>query len=255
MSDNIPNEPGKRLDRIVSERNDDNPLSSFPKAQGGQSTVQTPAMPRKTAATPTPAPPPAKPKESPYKNLKFGPAFWTVTGMLSLVVNGILLGILLVMGRYLGILHFTTNDMGTGLVGGLFSNFERMDAATIITNIPVDAQIPLDITVPVQTTTEITLANEVVIPKAHVRINTPNLNIDSNAQVTLPAGTPLTVNLNFTLPVQTSISIHLDVPVKIPLKDTELHTPFVGLQEVIRPLYCMLEPDAKRIDMVTFVCR
>lgn len=254
MSENIPNMPGKRLDKIVTEAKDDG-YGRLPKAPGLQPTEQNPEVSRQPLPTSQPTPPPTQPKESPYKNLKFGPAFWNVTGTLSLIVNCVLIGVLLVMGQYLGILHFTSNDIASGLVGGLFANFERMDAATIETVIPVETEIPLDITVPVQTTTEITLANQVTIPKAHVRINTPNLNIDSDAEVTLPAGTPLTVNLSFNLPVKTQIPISLKVNVKIPLNNTELHTPFVGLQEVIRPLYCILEPNALRIDMKTPVCR
>ena len=134
------------------------------------------------------------------------------------------------------------------LLSGLYSNFEKMDRATIETVIPVDAQIPLDITVPVQTTTQITLSETVNIPNAQVVINTGGLNINSTARVTLPAGTPLTVNLNFDLPVQDTIPIHLEVPVKIPMASTELHEPFVGLQDVVRPLYCLVEPNATSLD-------
>jgi len=249
MSNNVPNEPGERMERIVSESKGEEVYSRLPKAKGTQ--AQTPAAPRQAPSFSTPPP---EPKRTSYKDLKFGPAFWNVTGVLSLVVNGILIAIILILFRYLGFLHFTSNDIGTGLVGGLFTNFEKMDAATIRSNIPVDVQIPLDIVVPVQTTTQITLAQEAVIPNAHVRITTPNVNINSDAEVTLPAGTALTVSLNFSLPVQTSIPVHLDVPVNIPLNATELHEPFVGLQEVIRPLYCILEPGAKRLDLITSVC-
>lgn len=249
MSNNVPNDPGKRLDKIVSESKGDDVYSHLPKAK--QITTQTPVAPRQA---PSFSAPPVESKQTSFKNLRFGPAFWNVTGVLSLVVNGILIAVLLILFRYLGSLHFTSNDVSASLVGGLFRNFEKMDAATIRANIPVDAQIPLDIIVPVQTTTEITLAQEIVIPSAHVRISTPNVNIDSDATVTLPAGTPLVVNMNFSLPVRTSIPVHLDVPVNIPMNATELHEPFVGLQEVIQPLYCILEPDAKRIDLVTDVC-
>jgi len=249
MSNNVPNDPGERLERIVSESKDEEAYSRLPKVK--EPNVQTYTVDRQAPSFSTSQP---EPEKTSYKDLKIGPAFWNVTGVLSLVVNGILLAIILILFRYLGLLHFTSNDIGTGLVGGFFTNFEKMDAATIRTNIPVDAQIPLDIVVPVQTTTQITLAQEVIIPNAHVRITTPNVNINSDAEVTLPAGTPLSVNLNFSLPVKTSIPIHLDVPVNIPLNTTELHEPFVGLQEVIRPLYCILEPNAKRIDLVTGVC-
>lgn len=181
------------------------------------------------------------------RGLKFGPPFWTVTGILSLVVNGILIAVLLVLMNMLGQLQGlqgTASNLGASVLGGMYSNFEKMDRATIKTVIPVDAQIPLDITVPVQTTTQITLAEAVNIPNAQVVINTGGLNINSNARVTLPAGTPLMVNLDFNLPVQATIPVHLEVPVNIPMAETELHEPFVGLQEVVRPWYCMVEPNA-----------
>jgi hypothetical protein len=132
----------------------------------------------------------------------------------------------------------------SGLLGGLYSNFVKMDQAKIATTIPVDAVIPLNIEVPVQKTTQITLAETAVIPNAHVRINTGEVNINANAVVTLPAGTPLMVSLNFPLNVQNSIPVHLDVPVDIPLSQTELHEPFVGLQQVVKPWYCLIEPNA-----------
>jgi len=144
----------------------------------------------------------------------------------------------------LGAIQSTANDQAAGLLGGLYTNFVKMDQATISSTIPVDAVIPLNITVPVQATTQISLAERVVIPNAHVRINTGGLNIDADAVVTLPANTPLTVNLNFPLQVQNSIPIHLDVPVNIPLNHTELHEPFVGLQKVVEPWYCLIEPNA-----------
>jgi hypothetical protein len=134
------------------------------------------------------------------------------------------------------------------LLSGLYTNFEKMDRASIDTVIPVDAQIPLNITVPVQKTTQITLSETVNIPNAQVVINTGGLNINSTARVTLPAGTPLTVNLNFDLPVQASIPIHLEVPVHIPMAETQLHEPFVGLQEVVEPIYCFVEPSALNLD-------
>jgi hypothetical protein len=33
----------------------------------------------------------------------------------------------------------------------------------------------------------------------------------------------------------------LDVPVDIPLSQTELHEPFVGLREVVEPYYCLVQ--------------
>ena len=83
-----------------------------------------------------------------------------------------------------------------------------------------------------------------LFPTRVVRINTSSIDIDAPANVTLPAGTKLTVGLNFDLQVQDTIPIHVDVPVNIPLVQTDLHEPFAGLQDVVRPLYCLLEPNA-----------
>lgn len=200
-------------------------------------------LPKAPASTPAADQTPPK-RASRFSGLNLAPAFWTVTSVISLLVNGVLIAILLVLFQMLGQLQATAGDTGATLLGGLFTNFEKMDRATIITTIPVDAQVPLNITVPVQTTTQITLAEAARIPNARVRIHTDALDINAPADVTLPAGTPLMVSLDFNLQVQNLIPVHLDVPVRIPLAQTELHEPFVGLQEVIKPLYCLVEPNA-----------
>ena len=180
-------------------------------------------------------------------HFKFLPAFWTIASILSLTVNLILIIALLIAFQMLGTIQgLQTYGVGqaSGLLGGLYSNFVKMDQAKIATTIPVDAVIPLNIEVPVQKTTQITLAETATIPNAHVRINTGEVNINADAVVTLPAGTLLTVSLDFPLTVQNSIPVHLDVPVDIPLNQTELHEPFVGLQQVVKPWYCLIEPNA-----------
>ena len=42
------------------------------------------------------------------------------------------------------------------------------------------------------------------------------------------------------MPVDASVPVVLTVPVDIPLNETELHEPFVGLQEVVSPYNQML---------------
>ena len=161
---------------------------------------------------------------------KFWRALWTLTCLISMLVNVVVIIVLVILVwayRDIKLPEGLDITMANKLLSGLYSNFEKMDCATIETVIPVDAQIPLDIIVPVQTTTQITLSETVSIPNAQVVINTGGLNINSTARVTLPAGTPLTVNLNFDLPVKDTIPVHLDVPVKIPMAETDLHEPFV----------------------------
>jgi len=277
-------EPNKRLRTILSSQDDEtdpypepldqpepkSPLLQLPKREPDPQeafppdaqAVATPASDGTTPAdqpTPVPAtqvaspqesaeaPPPAPPPGSTSRGFRFGPAFWTVTGILSLIVNGILIAVLLVLYNLLGQvqdLQGNATNVGASVLGGLYTNFEKMDRASIKTTIPVDAQIPLNLTVPVKTTTQITLADAAVIQNAQVVINTGGLSINSAARVTLPAGTPLMVNLDFDLPVEATIPVHLEVPVNIPMAETELHEPFVGLQEVVQPWYCLVEPNA-----------
>ncbi len=199
---------------------------------------------RRVGSTRPQTPTPASPEPGPETRYKFMPAFWTVTGVLSLVVNGILLAILLTLLQVLGKTPFQANDQFAGLLGGLYVNFVKMDEASIIADVPVNTTIPLNIVVPVKTTTRITLADATIIPNAHVVINTGGIEIDADAIVTLPAGTPLNITLDFPLTVQDSIPIQLNVPVNIPLRNTQLHDPFVGLQQVVKPYYCLVEPNA-----------
>lgn len=229
-------EPSK-MKKLMSGNEDDSIPTKLP--QGNGSTVQRPSASR------YPAPPVASPEPAPRTSrFKFLPAFWTIASLMSITVNIILIVIILVLFEMLGAIQNTANDQFSGLLGGLYTNFVKMDQATITSTIPVDAVIPLKIVVPVKATTQISLAQTVTIPNAHVRINTGGLNIDADAVVTLPANTPLMVNLDFPLNVENSIPIHLDVPVNIPLNQTQLHEPFVGLQEVVEPWYCIVEPNA-----------
>lgn len=171
---------------------------------------------------------------------------------MSVVINVILLVILVTVLRGLGSVNAT--GVGSGLLGGLYTNFERMDQAHIRTVIPVQADVPLNMNIPVQTVTGITLAQDVVIHNARVKITTPTFNIDSPADVTLPAGTSLNVAMNFSVPVQAQVPITLNVPVDIAIQNTELHPAITGLQATIKPLYCIMAPTALSLSGAP-VCR
>jgi hypothetical protein len=194
---------------------------------------------------------PTQPAETrrPWWSSGIFPLFWTVASALSLTVNVLLCLLVLGLLSYRGPITKIVTGQSTSILGGLYSNFQAMDNATIKTSVQVDTTIPLSIQVPVQTQTQITLAQPVTIHSPRVLINTGVLRLDAPAQVTLPAGTPMMVNLNFMLPVQTSVPVHLDVPVNIPLNQTELHQPFVGLQEVVRPWYCLFLPKSETLFM------
>jgi hypothetical protein len=186
-------------------------------------------------------------------------AMWDVSSIVSLSFNAILLAVVLLLASRIHTLQNTLQDTLqnklNGLLGGLYDNFVRMDESYITTTILVeDMPIPLDFTLPVvQEQTNVTLTQDVTIHNAYVAINTGTLNISAPATVTLPAGTTLPVSLQMDVPVQTTVLMDLQVPVNIQLANANssdpaianLHTAFLGLQDTIGPLYCLLSPTAR----------
>lgn len=170
---------------------------------------------------------------------KFGPAFWTVTSIISIIINGILLALLIGVGRQLFSLKNLIEDQ---LVSGLYENFVLMDQASIKTTIPVNAEVPAKFTLPLETDTVVVLQEDTYIQGASVSLNTGGLNISSaQTDIVLPAGTRLPIHLDIEVPVDQKIPVNLMVNVDIPLEKTELHTPFVGLQNVVYPYYGVLQ--------------
>ena len=174
-----------------------------------------------------------------YQN-KFAPAFWTVASVFSLVVNVILIAIILILGRQLFNLRSIVSD---GLVGGLYTNFAKMDQAHILTNINVSSTIQVQDEIPVvfdlalNQNTEVILTEAASINQATIFLNGAAVPLD----IILPSGTTLNIGMDMVVPVSTTVPVVLDVPVNltvpvdIPLDQTELHEPFVGLQSVVAP--------------------
>ncbi len=174
----------------------------------------------------------------------FLPAFWSIGAALSMILNIVLLVAVILLGNQLfTIKRMVTNDV----VGGLYYNFLLMDQATIDADIQVEDQIPVQFDLPLKQNTVVVLTKDTLIENATVNLRTGGLNIQqAPTDIILPKGTRLPVQLNLTVPVDTQIPVSLTVPVDIPLKETELHEPFIGLQEVVSPFYWMLadQPDS-----------
>jgi hypothetical protein len=169
---------------------------------------------------------------------KIGPAFWTITGLISLTANVILIVILLLVGKRLLAAKDLINEH---LIGGLYYNFILMDRARIQTTVEVSDTIPVKFDLPVKTRTTVVLTEDTQISGTRVNLATGGLTIsNAPADILLPAGTELPIALDITVPVDTSVPVNLTVPVDIPLNQTDLHTPFIGLQQVISPYYWQL---------------
>jgi hypothetical protein len=191
-------------------------------------------------AAPQPKPRPAF-KIGPGE-FKFLPAFWTIASIMSFTVNIVLLIVLLILLQNLRAVGVTLTELSDHLLGGLYTNFVKMDAAHIRTNIPVSKEIPVQFSLNVSGPTNVTLSEDVTINGALVTVNTGGLNINrARANIVLPQGTVLPIFIqNLVVPVDQKVLAELDVAVDIPLNQTELHEPFVGLRQVVEPFYCML---------------
>jgi hypothetical protein len=200
---------------------------------------ETPPLPEAPEPAPPAALPEAAPKPAP-KPLRFGPPFWTITGILSLIVNLILIVALLALAGQLFTLKKLVQNQ---LLGGLYENFVLMDQAHIRTTIPVNTTVPAKFDLALKTNTVVVLTESTTLENARVAyLSTGGLTIvDAPATIVLAEGTRLPVALDLSVPVDQQIPVSLNVNVDIPLSQTDLHTPFVGLQEVVRPYYRMLE--------------
>lgn len=215
----------------------------------------------KPAVTPSPTPSPAL-KPTPKLDSASGsgysawaPRLWTTASVISLTINILLTVVLviLVISVYrLKLDMAKIMNAGTAVMdlpAGLYSNFEKMERASIQTNVEVNTSIPVKFDLQLNQQTNVVLSQDVTITNALVTVNTGGLNISrANTTIVLPAGTTLPVNLALTVPVDQQVPVTLNVPVDIKLKDTQLNDPFVGLQNVIKPLYCLLEPAAVNMD-------
>lgn len=184
--------------------------------------------------------PPPRLRRRLVRTEKIGPAFWTITGLISLSVNLLLIVALVVLSRELfSLKHLVQNQ----LLGGLYENFVKMDQAHIRTTIPINTQVPAKFDLPLNTTTTVTLTEDTVIQQAVIYdLDAGNLRISqASMNIILPAGSQLPVQLDLVVPVDQQIPVNLVVNVDIPLEQTELHQPFVGLQTVVKPYYTLLD--------------
>ena len=188
---------------------------------------------------------------SPSRKWRFAPAFWTIASTLSLGVNLILIIVLFFLLNYVSKLNLQITELleyaklPEDTVKGLYENFVLMDNAHIRRDIPVSLEVPVKFDIAINTQTEVVLSQDTSITQARVTLSTGGLNItNAPANIILPAGTRLPINLSLVVPVDKTVPVSLVVHVDIPLNETDLHNPFTGLQQVVQPLYCLLDPQA-----------
>ena len=266
MTEESNNDPARKMRNLLGgekvspvarlPKKDGGAVSFLPKQEDGKKNLPDPIAPapKKTAPRASRSPRPASQQGagSFLRGLKFnfGPPFWTIASVLSMTVNVILVIVLLAL--LINMKRFNVGNvlgLGNNLLGGLYTNFEKMDRAHITTTIPVETTIPVKFDLQLNQQTNVVLSQDVTINNALVTVNTGGLNITrALTTIVLPQGTNLPIVLNLTVPVDTTVPIQLNVNVDIPLEQTQLHEPFAGLQEVVKPFYCMVNPNAVKLN-------
>ncbi len=255
MTDDSIHDPVKRLRTILTDQESEAAQQPPPRARPGSPSPTSGGQATDGLLSSLPLAPSSSPASeqaaasiagapSPTRKLKIGPAFWTVTGILSLITNAVLIAILLIVIQTLGKIQLTAGDATVGIVSGLYDNFDKMKNAHIVTTIPVVlTDVPVNFVLGYSTDTEVVLTTDVPI-QANVSINAGIININGPANIVLQQGTRLPVHLDLQIPVQTTVDINQQLLVDIPIASTELSVHFQGLQDTIKPIYCLLEPNA-----------
>ncbi len=235
-------------------QNPDDILANIPKINTPSKTKVEPTLISKLpkSSTEKTSPQPTTEQEQSLKKEKILRALWTITAVVSMAANVIVIIVLALLLQTYSKNASTLKlppDIGINtpkdLLQGLYDNFQLMDEAHIKTDIVVEDTIPVQFDLALNQQTDVVLSEDVTIYGAYVVINTATININAPATVTLPKGTNLPIVLDLIVPVDTTIPVKLNVPVDIALEETDLHTPFADLKEVVRPLYCLVAPDAK----------
>jgi hypothetical protein len=255
--DPLKDEPTARLHAILDGDKEDEPtrtsepprsiLDGLPRASKPASPTPKPRAARVSATKPRlEAGTGRKSRRERYTH-----AFWNVTSWLSLAVDAVLIAVVIILLIYVRKLNVQMNElmslssMPLDTVSGLYTNFEKMNNAHIVTTIPLDTEIPVQFDIQIDQQTEVVLSQDTPIKGARVTLNTGGLNItNAPANIILPAGTRLPILLTLTVPVDKRVPVHLTVPVDINLALTDLGVPFTGLMDVLEPLYCLLDPQA-----------
>lgn len=229
---------------------DESPRSALDRLPRAPKPASAPPGPRAARASATHPPPEAgagrKSRMERYRH-----AFWDVTSWMALLVDSILIAVVIILLFYVRRLNVQMNElmrlssMPLETVSGLYTNFEKMNNAHIVTTIPYDTEIPVQFDIQINQQTEVVLTRDTPINGARVTLVTGGLEIsNAPANIILPAGTPLSIMLTLTVPVDKRVPVHLVVPVDINLALTDLGIPFTGLMDVLEPLYCLLDPQA-----------
>ncbi len=168
------------------------------------------------------------------RRLELWPAFKNIAIVFSFSLNMIMLSLFIITAFWI---IPSTNHLVKPIITNLSKSVEDMVSAEINQTIQVNDQIPIAFDLPVSaiTSVELTAAVPMAVNTSFVLPNGGG-NINGTVYFELPQGTLLPVALNIMVPVSQTVPVDLAIGVNIPLDETEMGPPLMGLQEVIAPI-------------------
>ena len=194
------------------------------------------------------------------------PRLWKAMIITSFVVNMILMAVLIGAGYFYWRWKTEIASTTVGVQGFAHDNVaelrdvvQQLQAAHIKTTIPLNQPLPLKglgVVVPLHQTPTVRLVEDVKLDLngADINLGAGNQLHAQNISIVLPAGTPLTIQLDMQIPLDdVTIPIKLDVPVDIAMANTELAPQFRRLGNVVDRLVFPAKdllgiPDVKKPD-------
>lgn len=124
---------------------------------------------------------------------------------------------------------------------------QDLEGATIRAQIPIDQQLPIQLQVPID-------QNTVVVTTAPIPLKVPALitlpggggYMNATVSMDLPAGTELPIHLSLSTSIDASVPLKMNVPVNIPVRETELGAPLARLRATFQPVLNLLTSAAEK---------
>lgn len=139
------------------------------------------------------------------------------------------------------------DDVACSTITDLNKLLDDFDSAVIRRTIKINQEIPVVFDVPLEKNITVELTQEVPLSNRPTTMNLPSQGgtINGWVNLTLPKGYRLPIHLTMTVPVSHSLPVQMDVPVEIPLKETDLGPVTGKLKELIQPYTLYLDQALK----------
>jgi hypothetical protein len=162
-------------------------------------------------------------------------AFKNLAIIFSFIVNLVLVIVLLIVAGW--ILFPAKTELVEPLLDDLQEAVDALEQANIVRTIDIDQQVPVSFTLPLNQATVVVLSQDVALQRA-ATFYLPGGGgaINGTVALNLPKGLELPVYLNLDVPVDNSIPVQFPVEVFIPLKETELNTAILKLNQTLGPI-------------------